>query len=99
MAIEANVADEMVFETITTENGKVLPKMQRLDCIYDDEPLSFEKDPSNSNQKMQSQDPLQEIDIGDGSIKRPTFISLSRDLVEHRLPLLPDKKPVKQLPR
>ncbi|MCI14504.1 hypothetical protein A2U01_0035635, partial [Trifolium medium] len=130
MAIEANVADEMVFETNTTENGEVLPRMQRLDCIYDDEPLGFEKDPSSSNQKMQSQDPLQEIDIGDGSVKRPTFISaninpdlklklvkllkdykdyfawdynempgLSRDLVEHRLPLLPDKKPVKQLPR
>ncbi|MCH88069.1 hypothetical protein A2U01_0008950, partial [Trifolium medium] len=130
MAIEANVAEDMVFETNTTENGKVLPKMQRLDCIYDDEPLGFEKDPSSSNQKMQSQDPLQEIDIGDGSIKRPTFISanispemkvklvkllmeykdcfawdynempgLSRDLVEHRMPLLPDKKPVKQLPR
>ncbi|PNX56078.1 hypothetical protein L195_g049694, partial [Trifolium pratense] len=104
--------------------------MQRLDCIYDDESLGFKKDPSSSSQKRQSQDPLQEIDIADGSIKRPTFISvnissemkvklvkllmeykdcfawdynemsgLSRELVEHRLPLLPDKKSVKQLPR
>ncbi|XP_045817238.1 uncharacterized protein LOC123910200 [Trifolium pratense] len=79
---------------------------------------------------MQAQDPLQEVDIGDGSVKRPTYISvnidptlkekmvellkkyrdcfawdynempgLSRNLVEHRLPLRPDKKPVKQLPR
>ncbi|MCI24885.1 hypothetical protein A2U01_0046071, partial [Trifolium medium] len=63
MAIEANVANEMVFETNAAENGKGMPEMQRLDCIYDDEPLGFEKDPSSSNQKMQSQDPLQEIDI------------------------------------
>ncbi|KAK2362505.1 hypothetical protein QL285_087565 [Trifolium repens] len=79
---------------------------------------------------MQAQDPLQEIDIGDGLVKRPTYIStnidpslrvkmvellkeykdcfawdydempgLSKELVEHRLPLRPDKKPVKQLPR
>ncbi|MCI94759.1 hypothetical protein A2U01_0116057, partial [Trifolium medium] len=58
MAIEANVANEMVFET-NVENGNDMPEMQRLDCIYDDEPLGFEKDPSSSNQKMQSQDPLQ----------------------------------------
>ncbi|XP_045809861.1 uncharacterized protein LOC123904219 [Trifolium pratense] len=79
---------------------------------------------------MQAQDPLEEIDIGDGSIKRPTYISanipkdlrdklvellkefkdcfawdynempgLDRNLVEHRLPIRPDKKPVKQSPR
>ncbi|MCI50559.1 hypothetical protein A2U01_0071803, partial [Trifolium medium] len=79
---------------------------------------------------MQAQDPLQEIDIGDDSIKRPTYISanidpdlrievvellkeykdyfawdynemsgLSRNLVEHRFPVRPEKKPVKQLPR
>ncbi|CAJ2657607.1 unnamed protein product [Trifolium pratense] len=79
---------------------------------------------------MQAQDPLEEIDIGDGSIKRPTYISanipkdlrdelvellkefkdcfawdynempgLDRNLVEHRLPIRPDKKPVKQAPR
>jgi hypothetical protein len=54
-----------------------LPNLQKLDCIYDDEPLGFEKDPSSSNHKMQAQDVLQEIDIGDGSIKRPTNISAS----------------------
>ncbi|PNX70945.1 hypothetical protein L195_g057901, partial [Trifolium pratense] len=79
---------------------------------------------------MQAQDPLEEIDIGDGSIKRPTYISanipkdlrdklvellkefkdcyawdynempgLNRNLVEHRLLIRPDKKPVKQSPR
>jgi len=39
---------------------------QRLDCIYDDEPLGFEKDPMGSAQKMQAQDPLEEVDLGDG---------------------------------
>ncbi|MCI61515.1 hypothetical protein A2U01_0082772, partial [Trifolium medium] len=28
---------------------------------------------------MQSQDPLQEIDIGDGPVKRPTYISTNID--------------------
>ncbi|MCI40494.1 hypothetical protein A2U01_0061727, partial [Trifolium medium] len=64
MAVEAN----------SVESGKEMPKVQ-LDCIYDDEPLGFEKDPVSSDQKMQAQDPLQELDIGDGSIKRPTYIS------------------------
>ncbi|CAJ2671752.1 unnamed protein product [Trifolium pratense] len=111
-------------------NGSNTSDMQRLDCIYDDEPLGFERDPISLNQRMRAQDPLQEIDIGDGTLKRPTYIStnvdqslrvkmvellkefrdcfawdydempgLSKELVEHRLPLRPDKKPVKQLPR
>ncbi|MCH81200.1 hypothetical protein A2U01_0001984, partial [Trifolium medium] len=111
-------------------NGSNTGDMQRLDCIYDDEPLGFERDPISLNQRMRAQDPLQEIDIGDGTLKRSTYIStnvdqslrvkmvellkefrdcfawdydempgLSKELVEHRLPLRPDKKPVKQLPR
>ncbi|CAJ2657404.1 unnamed protein product [Trifolium pratense] len=128
MAVEANgdLRDELALEASEVNDGK----KQRLDCIYDDEPLGFEKDPHSSIQRMQAQDPLQEVDIGDGSIKKPTYISanidptlkermvellkkyrdcfawdynempgLSRNLVEHRLPLRPDKKPVKQLPR
>ena len=35
----------------------------------------FEKDPSLETKKIQAQDPLEEIDLGDGSIKRPTYIS------------------------
>lgn len=31
---------------------------QRLDAIYDDEPLGFEKDPLATNIKMMAQDPL-----------------------------------------
>ncbi|XP_045831048.1 uncharacterized protein LOC123922369 [Trifolium pratense] len=131
MALEATMLQEnMAVEANNCEDGKLLPITQKLDCIYDEEPLGFEKDPSSSNQKMQAQDPLEEIDIGDGSIKRPTYISanipkdlrdklvellkefkdcfawdynempgLDRNLVEHRLPIRPDKKPVKQSPR
>jgi len=43
---------------------------QRLDCIYDDEPLGFEKDPMGSAEKMKVRDPLEEVDMGDGSIKK-----------------------------
>ena len=50
-------------------------KFERLDCIYDDKPLGFEKDPMGPMQKIQAQDPLEEVDLGDGSIKRPTYIS------------------------
>ncbi|XP_045809707.1 uncharacterized protein LOC123915192 [Trifolium pratense] len=131
MALEATMLQEnMAIEANNCENGKLLPMTQKMDCIYDEEPLGFEKDPSSSSQKMQAQDPLEEIDIGDGSIKRPTYISanipkdlrdklvellkefkdcfawdynempgLDRNLVEHRLPIRPDKKPVKQSPR
>ncbi|XP_045797601.1 uncharacterized protein LOC123891747 [Trifolium pratense] len=76
MALEATMLQEnMAVEANNCENGKLLPMAQKLDCIYDEEPLRFEKDPSNPSQKMQAQDPLEEIDIGDGSIKRPTYIS------------------------
>src|ERR1044072_9075743 len=107
-----------------------IPTSQRLDCIYDDEPLGFERDPNISTKRLQAQDPLEEVDLGDGEIKRPTYISakidpdlknemvcllkefkdcfawdyneipgLSRDLVEHKLPIRQDKRPIKQSPR
>ncbi|KAK2436243.1 protein NYNRIN [Trifolium repens] len=56
-------------------DGISMPQAQRLDCIYDEEPLEFERDPLNETPKMQAQDPLGEIDIGNGSVKRPTYIS------------------------
>ncbi|XP_057452106.1 uncharacterized protein LOC130743908 [Lotus japonicus] len=46
----------------------------RMDCIYDDGLLGFEK-PLVDAMKMEAQDPLEEIDLGDGSKKRPTYIS------------------------
>ncbi|KAK2384027.1 hypothetical protein QL285_071423 [Trifolium repens] len=131
MALEANsLSENMAVAANDIKFGKHKPEVQKLDCIYDDEPLGFEKDPISQSHKMQAQDPLQEIDLGDGLTKRPTYISanippdlkakvvqlllefkdcfawdynempgLSRKLVEHELPVRPDKKPVKQLPR
>ncbi|XP_050919286.1 uncharacterized protein LOC127136808 [Lathyrus oleraceus] len=52
---------------------------QRLDAIYDEEPLGFEKDPVTSSAKMLAQDPLEEIDLGNGSTKRITYISTKLD--------------------
>jgi len=83
-----------------------------------------------STKRMKAQDPLEEVDLGDGSVKRPAYIStkidkyfkvqivellkkckdcfawdynempgLSRDMVELKLPIRPDKKPVKETPR
>src|ERR1051325_4024308 len=50
---------------------------QCLDCIYDDEPLGFEKDPM-AQEKMQPQDPLEEIDLGERVIKdQPTLAPTS----------------------
>jgi hypothetical protein len=78
-------------------------------------------------QGFTSADPLEEVDIGDGTVPRPTFVNknldpmfklelikilkeyvdcfawnynemlgLSRDLVEHKLPIKPGFKPYKQ---
>ena len=52
-----------------------------LDCIYDNEPLGFEYssvvsiDLCNRNKRLIMQDPLEEIDLGNGKEKRPTYIS------------------------
>lgn len=48
---------------------------QRLDCIYDDDPLGFEKDPMTFTEKIQAHDSLEEINLWDKSIKRHTYIS------------------------
>ncbi|XP_050890001.1 uncharacterized protein LOC127095338 [Lathyrus oleraceus] len=67
---------------------------QRLDAIYDDEPLGFEKDPLASNTKMLARDPLEEIDLGEGGIKRPTYLSanISPELKIEVIQLLKDYK-------
>ena len=74
-ALEADVHQNMATEAKVESDGISMPQAQRLDCIYDEEPLGFERDPLNETPKMQAQDPLEEIDIGDGSVKRPTYIS------------------------
>jgi len=129
-AKEAEILHKEVIETLVEDTKDDLVDGQRLDCIYDDEPLGFEKDPLGSTTKMRAQDPLEEVDLGDGSVKRPTYVSakinkefrdrivellkvykdcfawdysempgLSREMVELKLPIRPDKKPVKQIPR
>ena len=50
-----------------------------MDAIYDEEPLGFERNPLESSAKMLAQDPLEEIDLGDGSVKRITYISAKLD--------------------
>ncbi|WJX72773.1 hypothetical protein P8452_56616 [Trifolium repens] len=74
-ALEADVQQNMAVEAKVEKDGIPVPPIQKLDCIYDDEPLGFERDPLNETPKMQAQDPLEEIDIGNGSLKRPTYIS------------------------
>lgn len=60
----------------TNQNGQpTAPESHRLNCIYDDEPLGFEKDPITLTKRMQAQDPLEEIDLGDETTKMPTYIS------------------------
>lgn len=64
-----------VIETPVEDTKDDLVDGQRLDCIYDDEPLGFEKDLLGSTTKMRAHDPLEEVDLGDGFVKRPTYVS------------------------
>nr|KYP72862.1 Transposon Ty3-G Gag-Pol polyprotein [Cajanus cajan] len=112
-----------------TKEGKEQELELKLDCIFDDSPLGFER-ATNEEHKLESQDPLEEVNLGTIENKRITYISkflqgelkeeiirmlheykdcfawdydempgLDRELVEHRLPMIPGKKPVKQSPR
>src|ERR1051325_3878751 len=67
---------------------------QRLDAIYDTEPLGFEKDPTNSGAKMLAQDPLEEVNLGDDNTKRVTYISakLSPSLKQEVIEVLKKNK-------
>ncbi|XP_050897324.1 uncharacterized protein LOC127104162 [Lathyrus oleraceus] len=71
LAIEPEPPDKSV-----VTKGNV--NMQCLDCIYDDEPLGFEKDP-RAPEEMRLQDPLEEVDLGENGDKRPTYISANID--------------------
>ena len=82
-ALEAELQQNMIIgtiakdgvEPINKEPEEVMVEGQRLDCIYDDETLGFAKDPSHLTEKIQAQDHLEEIDLVDGSVKRPTYTS------------------------
>lgn len=75
MVVEANEIEMHLegpnanFEPEPPDKLPVDVAIQRLNAIYDDEPLGFEKDPITSNIKMLTHDPLEEIDLGDRRIK------------------------------
>jgi hypothetical protein len=74
-AKEAEILQKEVIETTVEDATDDLINDQKLDCIYDNEPLGFEEDPMGSTIKMKAQDPLEEVDLGDGFAKRPTYVS------------------------
>lgn len=84
-ALEAETFQNTAFE-VNVENSDnfggglngqtIASESWRLDFIYDDEPLGFEKDALDLNKKMQARDPLEEVDLGDGAVRRPTYTSV-----------------------
>ena len=84
LALEAEENSNMAPEAIMVEklgepSQTTASESRRLDCIYEEEPLGFEKDPRDSISKMQAQDLLEEVDLGDGTTKRITYISTKVD--------------------
>jgi len=71
----AEAVQNEVAKTVMEDTNDDLGDDQKLDSIYDDKPLGFEEDPLGSTTKMRAQDPLEEVDLWDGSIKRPTYVS------------------------
>lgn len=63
------------FDPIPPDKVQNEEQDKRLDAIYGDEPFGFEKDPLATNIKMLAQDPLEEVDLGEGVIKSPAYIS------------------------
>src|SRR3954469_16825446 len=73
--LEKNMAIGATMMVKNENNQEVDHQVERLNGIYDDEPLGFEMDPLGSVKRMQAQDPLEEIDLGDGITKIPTYVS------------------------
>lgn len=78
-ALEAEIEQEEFIKNAKDDFQYNSIENQRLDCVYDDKPLGFEKDPMGSAKRMKVQDPLEEVDLGDGSVNRPTYISTKID--------------------
>lgn len=77
---EANVHLEgpgIDFEPEPPDKEQHEVKSQRLDAIYEKEHLGFERNPLAPNMKMITHDPLEEIDLGEGMVKRLTYISVN----------------------
>jgi len=93
-AKEAEVLQKEVIGTLAEDIIDDLVDDQKLDCIYDDEPLGFEEDPMGSTTKMRAQDSLEEVDLGDGTVKRPTYIStkIPKEIKDRIVELLKEYK-------
>jgi len=78
-SLEAEIEQERSIKDVDDDFRFSSIESLRLDCSYDNEPLGFKKDPMGSFEKMKAHDPLEEVDIGDGSAKRPTYISTKID--------------------
>jgi len=91
---EAEILKKEVIETLIEDTKDDLVDGQKLDCIYDDEPLGFAKDPLASTTKMKAQDPLEEVDLGDGSAKRRTYASakINKEFRDRSVELLKEYK-------
>jgi hypothetical protein len=63
MVIGTIEKDDVEFNS--EEPKEIMVEGQKLDYIFDDDPLGFEKDPSVSTKKIQAQDHLEEIDLCD----------------------------------
>src|ERR1051325_922334 len=75
MAAEVNERDRDGSRDSPFEEHKIVEMDERLDAIYDKEPLGFEKDPTDSGAKMLAQDPLEKVNMGDENTKRITYVS------------------------
>ena len=75
MAAEVNKTDGDGSKGSPLEEQEIVDIDQRLDAIYDKEPLGFERDPTDSGAKMLAQDPLEEVNLGDENTKRITYVS------------------------
>lgn len=85
VTLEVESQQKVAFKATTLETIRTIKygknrqettsESRRLDCIYDDTPLGFEKDPLTSTKRIHAQEPLKEVNLGNGTIKRPTFIS------------------------
>lgn len=58
LTLERERLQDLAFEAKEVEDGRrdqiTTSESQRLDCIFDNEPLGFKKNPSNELQKMQA---------------------------------------------
>jgi len=106
---EAKILQKAAVETLVEDANDDLVDDRRLDCICDDEPLGFEEDPLGSTTKMRAPTyvrvkitkEFRDLIVELLKEYKDCFemSGLSREMVELKLSIRPDKKPVKQIPR